>query len=242
LALLFRSQNEGTFLPLDEISGTTYEDTRVNLNLNEYCYTARFRDDCGNESQAGPVACPVVLNLEQNGDMVTLDWNDYFGFQELAYYVIEQLDESGRAVDAEIVSIPGSTFQVDFDESIYFAYRVGAVSVATTPGGDPLIAYSNIVSIILEPSFALPTAFTPDGDGLNDRYYPLGNYMESFSLYAYNRWGELVYAQENDQDGWDGTFNGQDAPEGRYTCLTEVRDTRGNVTTLREGFVLLRNR
>ncbi|MGB5929835.1 MAG: gliding motility-associated C-terminal domain-containing protein, partial [Cyclobacteriaceae bacterium] len=242
VTILLRSQNEGNFLPLDEFSGTTYEDTRVNLNLNEYCYTTSYRDECGNVSAASPVACPIILELEENGDEILLDWNEYFGFEQLKYYVIERLDESGQAISAETVSIPGATIQADLEEDIYFAYRVGAVSVNTTPSGDPLIAYSNIVIITLEPEFALPNAFTPDGDGLNDRYSPLGNYVESFSLYVYNRWGELVYAQEGGQQGWDGTFSGTEAPEGRYTCVTEIRDSRGNTTTLREGFMLLRNR
>ncbi|MFA0960648.1 gliding motility-associated C-terminal domain-containing protein [Roseivirga sp. BDSF3-8] len=240
--VLFRSQGQGSFLPLDTISGTTYFDSRLNLNTNEYCYSLRFADECDNVSQPSLVACPMILSLEQSGDNILLEWNEYFGFENLLYYLVEEYDENGQVVNSTTTATPSITLQVELEQRIYYAFRVVAVSAGSGPNGAALSALSNVATLTLEPTFALPTAFTPDGDGINDRYAPLGTYLQTFSLYVYNRWGELVYAETDGTQGWDGTFNGQAAPEGRYTCVTDVRDTSGGTTTLRESFMLLRNR
>ena len=64
------------------------------------------------------------------------------------------------------------------------------------------------------PAF-LPNTFTPNGDGVNDRFGPLPYNIVSFSLQIYNRWGELVHSTTS-FDGWDGTYKGGFAPVDTY--------------------------
>ena len=56
---------------------------------------------------------------------------------------------------------------------------------------------------------AVPTAFTPNGDGLNDYLRP-NNAIKADNLEfkVYNRWGQLVFASHNWQEKWDGKING----------------------------------
>jgi gliding motility-associated-like protein len=61
----------------------------------------------------------------------------------------------------------------------------------------------------------LPSAFTPNGDGVNDRFLPLPLNITSFTLNIYNRWGELIYTT-TDFDGWDGFYKGDPAPMDSY--------------------------
>jgi gliding motility-associated-like protein len=63
-----------------------------------------------------------------------------------------------------------------------------------------------------------PNAFTPNGDGLNDEFKPVTNYIDIqyFSLSIFNRWGALVYQTNDLSKGWDGTFNGEYCQAGAY--------------------------
>ena len=75
-------------------------------------------------------------------------------------------------------------------------------------------------------SFYMPNAFTPDGDGLNDQFFPSGtgiNYSD-FKLLIYNRWGELIY--QTDDTPWDGKVAGasETAPQDVYVWKVITRD------------------
>ncbi|MBL7684247.1 MAG: gliding motility-associated C-terminal domain-containing protein [Flavipsychrobacter sp.] len=76
-------------------------------------------------------------------------------------------------------------------------------------------------------TFSYPTAFTPNGDGINDGYKPIMYGNEGEYLFAvYNRWGQRVFITSNPRQYWDGTFNSQKCDVGVYfykfraTCLT----------------------
>jgi gliding motility-associated-like protein len=88
----------------------------------------------------------------------------------------------------------------------------------------------------------MPSAFTPDGNGLND-FYPMNQYKVKGSLYnvkLYNRWGEKLAELESPDFNWDGRINGEEAPAGVYVylatwigCDNERRTLMGNFTLLR---------
>jgi gliding motility-associated-like protein len=66
--------------------------------------------------------------------------------------------------------------------------------------------------------FELPNAFTPDGDGVNDRFRALyeGMPFKSFHLRIFSRWGEMVFETSNPATGWDGVFKGKPLPADVY--------------------------
>ncbi len=93
---------------------------------------------------------------------------------------------------------------------------------------------------------AIPNAFTPNNDGLNDVFIPVANDQVRFQRFeVYNRWGELLFSasdfQPNDRgQGWDGTYRGRVVATGTYTyrlvALIEEkgrREYRGQVQLLR---------
>ena len=53
-----------------------------------------------------------------------------------------------------------------------------------------------------------PTAITVDGNGVNDKFGALGNLaaVSEFSLYIYNRYGELVFSTNDPHKKWDGIY------------------------------------
>lgn len=80
-------------------------------------------------------------------------------------------------------------------------------------------------SVIVEENYAVffPTSFTPNGDGLNDLFMPLGGGIEEFKLEIYNRWGNLIYTANNMSQAWDGSGHGQD----NYIWKVYLKDNDG---------------
>ncbi len=90
----------------------------------------------------------------------------------------------------------------------------------------------------------IPNVFTPNGDGLNDYFFPrnfLTKGLISFSMQVFNRWGELVFQSTSlEGSGWDGKFNNIDQPTGVYVYIIDgtfkdgqKEHHQGNVTLLR---------
>ncbi len=71
----------------------------------------------------------------------------------------------------------------------------------------------------------IPTAFSPNGDGLNDVFRPTLINFEDYKLQVYNRWGELLYESKDVKAGWDGTFRGNPVQDGVYTYIMRYKTT-----------------
>lgn len=71
----------------------------------------------------------------------------------------------------------------------------------------------------------MPNAFTPNGDGLNDRLYPIFNNNSTVvtDFRIYNSWGQMVHNDAS--QGWDGNFNAQAQPNGTYTYFVSYQST-----------------
>jgi gliding motility-associated-like protein len=82
---------------------------------------------------------------------------------------------------------------------------------------------SNFVTIHLRyEDNCIPTAFTPNGDGLNDvfRLCNKMRYEKLVDFRVFNRWGQVVFENSNDPEkGWDGTFNGVVQDMGVYNYI-----------------------
>ena len=92
----------------------------------------------------------------------------------------------------------------------------------------------------------IPNTFSPNGDGMNERFYPRGTGIALIrSLRIFNRWGELVYERRNFQAndagaGWDGTYKGQKLSPDVYVYSCEVVCTNNEVLPYSGDITLLR--
>ncbi|MEI6765335.1 MAG: PKD domain-containing protein, partial [Bacteroidota bacterium] len=92
-------------------------------------------------------------------------------------------------------------------------------------------------------TFFAPNAFTPDGDGLNDFYMPVGTNLDKNGLKfeVYDRWDKLQYESSDWDKPWDGKFsNGQMANPGVYTWQIFFKEINGNPHTYRGTVMLIR--
>lgn len=83
-------------------------------------------------------------------------------------------------------------------------------------------AAMGVISVLIQPNkeVALPNVFTPNSDNTNDYFTFVGGSATNppviIEFKVYNRWGQLVYDNENPSQGWDGKQNGEDAPADVY--------------------------
>lgn len=69
----------------------------------------------------------------------------------------------------------------------------------------------------------IPNTFTPNGDGLNDVFLPLGKSIASMQLKVFNRWGELLFESDDPAIGWDGTYRGEVVKSDMYVWRLNYR-------------------
>ena len=101
--------------------------------------------------------------------------------------------------------------------------------VATSEAGCVARATVRVAVLPVRPVY-LPNAFSPNGDGTNDRFLPFvdaRSVQRIVVLRVYDRWGALIHealeVPPNDPNaGWDGTIRGEPAPVGTYTFTVEV--------------------
>lgn len=99
------------------------------------------------------------------------------------------------------------------------------------------------VKRICDFSVYFPNAFTPNNDGLNDYFSPIGNEIVGFSMLIYNRWGQEVFTSNNLNETWDGNYNNAPCPTDTYYYTTKYQgyqkkklrdfETKGTFTLLR---------
>ena len=74
----------------------------------------------------------------------------------------------------------------------------------------------------------MPNTFTPNGDGINDTYFPSGKGISLIKRFTiYNRWGEKIYEAvnmlpNNATSGWDGTYKGEALRPDVFVYMVEA--------------------
>jgi gliding motility-associated-like protein len=109
---------------------------------------------------------------------------------------------------------------------------------ATTPAGCDATASINI-KVFASADIYVPTAFTPNGDGLNDFLRPIPVGIVQFKYFSvFNRYGQMVYTTTNPAKGWDGNLSGAKQNVGTYVWMVEGVDFNGRVIK-KQGYAVL---
>lgn len=99
---------------------------------------------------------------------------------------------------------------------------------------------SQAVRAIANCFIAVPSAFTPNGDGINDYLYPLNAYKAiNLEFKVYNRWGQLVFQTTNWTVRWDGTVGGTPEPVGTYVWTLRYTNTETGEKVVQKGTSVL---
>ena len=115
-------------------------------------------------------------------------------------------------------------------------YTVNITSSNGCIGADDIV-----VRIVKQGSYFMPSGFTPNNDGNNDRIRPiLIGYTKLNYFSIYNRWGELLFNSKNINDSWDGTYKDQKCEMGTYFYTISVTDRNNKIDNYKGDFILLR--
>ncbi|MBV6647630.1 MAG: gliding motility-associated C-terminal domain-containing protein, partial [Cyclobacteriaceae bacterium] len=110
-----------------------------------------------------------------------------------------------------INNIPAGTYQVSVQEVGGF----GCIQTDTVQVVDEIPADNECL-----PKIVAPNAFSPNEDELNELFFVFPNpFVDTFQIFVYTRWGELVYFSDDLNFRWDGSFDNKTLPVGTYAYI-----------------------
>lgn len=131
-------------------------------------------------------------------------------------------------------------WQDNSTDSTYTAYGTGDYWVTVKKDGCSATDSIRIRACVSPLWF--PNVFTPNGDGLNDTFHPVGYGVVKFNILIYDRWGKKIFESNSLEPGWDGRINGALCSDGVYMFIAtynldessgETWHANGSVTVLR---------
>ncbi len=150
-----------------------------------------------------------------------------------------QLEDAGPEIVHEPVTGGDKEYRVEVSQTV--SQNPDKVCAAD-------VTIRGFVSLVIcdETRVFLPTAFTPNGDGINDVLEIRSNFRDQLVIndfVVYNRWGEIVFETDDPSEGWDGTFqnNGGDVlPPDVFTVILNVTCPGGETLAIDQQVALIR--
>jgi gliding motility-associated-like protein len=200
---------------------TTYEDRDVNTGKYSYQYRYAILDNCGDTSISIPHNSMLLkAEADQVNNTVKLNWNRYNNWKEgvARYEVWRRLDGETNFSLYQEVGQDTIFFSKNGQEGFEHCYRIKAIEKAGTAeswSNDTCVNFMNLINI--------PSAFSPNGDGVNDTWVIRNaEAYKNISIEIFNRWGEVVYTTKGYTVNWDGTKNNKHVPDATYYYVIKL--------------------
>ncbi len=217
--------------------------------LQTTTYTVWWQNMCG-VSTCEEVTVNVVENLDVQVQLEASE-NPVESGQTVEFTATPQNGGSNPLyiwyVDGqEVQSGPDNTYitaSLSDGQIVHVEMRSSEQCVINDPARDEIL-----MGVKFKPSLLAPTAFSPNGDNLNDVFKLVGPVDEiaRVKLRIFDRWGQMVFESRDLDGGWDGTLDGKKAPAGVYVWVVdytikssaaaeepETRQEKGNVVLVR---------
>jgi gliding motility-associated-like protein len=180
-------------------------------------------EDYSEDEGASATVIAQFTNKSENADRYTWFLTDStFGYKD----------------KPSVVDTAEKSFQPEYYYRIPYTYKVRLVAINDKYGCTDTTEYQNIevVESKVDSSY-IPNVFTPGcTSGVNDFYRPYFKSVREIKMYIFNPYGRTVYEYEKkdnqdnrlqDWEGWDGTKNGKDVPQGVYYYVIETKGWDG---------------
>lgn len=233
---LFSNADSSTFYLADSTQTVGLFSSPILSGTSPTCFKVGYKDECGSYSKLSPEVCTVFLDADGNQSMI---WSDILTFspEDVSHFEILQTSEQNglESVIHSENSTEGSSLTPDLDAFENLAtFRLKAYN----PQNE--ISYSNYVSIPIATNLYFPTAFSPNGDQINDTFKIKGNLgtLASFEFYIYDRLAHEVFHSNDPKDFWDGTLNGNPLPSGTYQYALKATNKQ-NEEIRKHGYMVL---
>lgn len=218
-----RGGEEDDFFLLDTTQNVSYTDVGYAFLDRTYTYAVTYSNACGGTAPIEINAQNMLLTIDSDEQNALLGWTPFTGFTDgVTEYVIEKYDSDLNVIESITVNAETSyTDMLGDSEEQLLNYRVFAYSNTS------LISVSNMVSYKIPAIVKIPSAFSPNGDGLNETLLVRGKFIDRIDVKIFNRWGNLIFQSSDLSVGWDGSLSDRDAPTGAYTYSITVVDPLG---------------
>lgn len=207
-------------------------DTIRNLFPGDYTLTVKDQNGCEATTTAVVVGPPVLkINIIPDnpvinyGESVALLTEANRTTANLSY---QWLPESGLSC----ANCPDPTATV-FQNTSFIVY-------VTDDDNNCRATDTILITINGKPGLFVPNAFSPNGDGLNDRHQIFGVGIAESSISIYDVSGFLMYKGTAADGGWDGNVEGKPAQAGLYYYFAEVVFEDGTKQNQRGEIILIR--
>jgi len=174
----------------------------------QYFYRVSYQDTCDATWNQQSTSPPFIRakEIDINNFQITFHPAEHQTGENFSYET--QLSGTGPPVTT---SISSTSFDINLSPNLGEKQTLQVIGTSQN-----LMIQSNTLNLELEFIVYVPKAFTPNGDGLNDRLDFFGLNATMAELKIYSRWGQQIYGEISSAPSWDGTINGQLADEGIY--------------------------
>ncbi|MEM9836526.1 MAG: choice-of-anchor L domain-containing protein [Bacteroidota bacterium] len=218
----------------------TANSTYIGLAAGTYSFEVRDQNNCLVSSEAIELTEPAPLTLDLGGDQ-TIPFGQ-------SVQLFPGITGGAGVIDRYEWTPRDSTLLSCFDCPIPFVTAIGQTEVSLRITDARGCSVSDRLTLFVgkDFSFAVPTGFTPNGDGVNDRLIAHGQPDVTIrSFRVYDRWGELLFEEENfsvndTSIGWDGNFKDEPLNAGVYLWQATVEYPDGQLERFSGEVTLLR--
>ncbi|MEX0987824.1 MAG: gliding motility-associated C-terminal domain-containing protein [Bacteroidales bacterium] len=242
---------QGNFVAVQSVFDVVESSVQLNDNIitraELYYYRIEALNSCFNTVSYSNTSNNLLLRGSAEESVVRLEWTPYENFETgVEAYLIYRKSQSGEHEYIGAVPAGVHVFTEDLSQTVNqqisgeVSYFVEAHESGTNPLGISGVSKSNELIVDVETKIYLPNAFTPNGDGRNDVFMPVLDFVpEKYTMYIFDRTGKVLFLTYDPLVGWDGTLNGHsNAPEGVYVYHIEYVSFNG-ISQVRTGNLTL---
>ena len=231
-----RSGNSGSFKQIAQIRSAlktlTYTDKTADPGI-VYFYRISAINSCNIQVVSSNVASNIVLNAQNTGSDIILEWNQYHDWLgSVAGYRL--FTDTGNGFSETATLGPAdTTFTLSIPDIMYgLTEGKACFYVTASESGNPYgingESSSNKVCSEIEEVITVPNIFTPDGDLKNDLFKPVITFTPAeYRLLISNRQGKRLFETTDFMGTWDGSDNGNPVPEGVYLWFIRLMTPEG---------------
>ncbi len=240
---LHLEKNEGnnfdTLKPVKP-SEQAFRDYKVDVDEQPYTYRIPINPDCDKVSYDN-IAKTILLNSNLKNNQPMLEWTQYQGW-DVSHYELQARQSPASSFQPlpGYEKIPPQQLKASGAQPLK-TIKNRCFRVKAYKANDPSIySTSNVDCIEKERKVFIPNSFSPNGDGINDRFKVRGQAIQDYQIKIYNRWGTQVYSGNQLKEGWDGRYKGQPVEEGTFIYIITVegpsefpKTYHGNLTVIK---------
>lgn len=238
-----------TSLPYNGSAVYSFEDQDVNVNSNVYYYKVEIINECDAVLAVSNISHNIMLFGEGNDAKINnLQWVAYGTWEDgvASYSVYRKLQTDTIFVKIEDLIAENAMYYSDdvselFEFGSDFIYYVVAIPHPNPYNLPSDESVSNQIVARQKPTTYIPNAFNPARE-YNRTFKPINSFVDTqnylFTIWARN--GQIVFQTRDPYLGWDGTYNGKNAPMGVYIYHVKYLypdgspfETKGTVTLVR---------